>query len=100
MLDKGTLPKAHSNPSTAAILSFPGSGQVYQRQVGAGLGCLVIAVIGYVLQIIPGLVFRFLYICGLKATATYSLKMRENRRVKQRRNFNRDCNSDSSWMVT
>lgn len=45
------------NPGVAAVLSFfiPGAGQIYKGQIGFGLVLLVLAVIGYFMLIVPGL---------------------------------------------
>lgn len=50
--------RADKSGGIAAILSFlfTGSGQVYNGQLGKGIGILICAIIGYMLYFIPGMI--------------------------------------------
>jgi TM2 domain-containing membrane protein YozV len=58
------------NPGIAGLLSFliPGAGQIYKGNVGAGIGWLIIVMIGYFLFIIPGIILHI--ICIVNAAST------------------------------
>ena len=61
-----TAPPASASwsPGVAAVLSFfvPGLGQIYKGRIGLGLVCLVGAVVGYLVFIVPGLVVHLLVV--------------------------------------
>lgn len=57
------------NPGVAALLSFliPGAGQMYKGNVGAGIGWLILVMIGYVLFIVPGIILHI--VCIVQAAS-------------------------------
>ena len=57
------------NPALAAILSFffPGVGQMYKGEIGAGIAWFFGTVLGYVFLIIPGIIIHIL--CILNAAS-------------------------------
>ncbi|HEU0055536.1 MAG TPA: zinc-ribbon domain-containing protein [Longimicrobium sp.] len=65
------VPPAH-NPALAGVLSFlwPGLGQIYKGQVGAGFGWMLATACGYVALIIPGLILHIF--CVLDAAKKHS----------------------------
>lgn len=56
--------RAPASPGVAALLSFliPGSGQIYAGEVGPGIAFFVLTAVGYLLFIVPGLLFHFMAI--------------------------------------
>jgi hypothetical protein len=50
------------SPAVAGLLSFlwPGAGQIYRGEVGAGIGFMIATLVGYVLFIVPGLVMHII----------------------------------------
>ena len=57
------------NPGIAALLSFliPGAGQMYKGNVGAGIGWLILVIIGYCLFIVPGIILHL--VCIIQAAS-------------------------------
>jgi len=55
-------PAPTSSPAVAGLLSFlwPGAGQIYRGEVGAGIGFMIATLVGYVLFIVPGLVMHII----------------------------------------
>lgn len=52
------------NPGVAAVLSLviPGAGQIYKSHIGSGILWLIVVVAGYLMLIVPGLIFHLLCI--------------------------------------
>lgn len=48
------------NPGLAAVLSFlfPGLGQIYKGQLGTGIACLFLTILGYACFIVPGIILH------------------------------------------
>lgn len=53
------------NPGVAGVLSFifPGAGQIYKGQVGAGVIWFFVVIIGYLMLFFPGLILHIICIC-------------------------------------
>ena len=53
------------NPGVAGVLSFifPGAGQLYKGQVGAGIIWFFVVIIGYAMLFFPGLLLHIICIC-------------------------------------
>lgn len=66
-IDESRGIKKDFNPGIAALLSFiiPGAGQIYKGNIAGGIGWLILAVLGYICLILPGVVIHI--ICVVKA---------------------------------